>query len=41
MAPAVLGTLLVWLLLFVVGFALQCWYIRGRTRTAHRLSTAE
>jgi hypothetical protein len=41
MAPVVLGTLLVWLLMFVVGFALQCCHIRGRTRAAHRLSTAE
>ncbi|MCF7751025.1 hypothetical protein KQ945_09735 [Bacillus subtilis subsp. subtilis] len=40
MAPVVLGTLLVWLLLFVVGFALQCWHIRSRSRTAPRLSTA-
>lgn len=30
MAPVVLGTLLVWLVVFVIGFGLQCWRIHQR-----------
>jgi len=30
MAPVVLGTLLVWLVLFVIGFGVQCWRIHRR-----------
>jgi hypothetical protein len=31
MAPVVLGTLLVWLVLFVIGFGVQCWRLASVT----------
>ncbi|MEG0186330.1 MAG: hypothetical protein RR704_23070 [Stenotrophomonas sp.] len=37
LAAPVPATLLVWLVLFVIGFALQCRRIRARTRAAGRL----
>jgi hypothetical protein len=40
LAPVVLGTLLVWLVLFVIGFALQCRQIHARRRGTDRLQRA-
>lgn len=40
LAPVVQGTLLVWLVLFVIGFALQCWHIRAQLRGTGRLQRA-
>lgn len=40
MAPVVLGTLLVWLVLFVIGFGVQCWRISSITTSPPADGTA-